>query len=44
MGKLIWGIVEFREQRLPRYAEHQPESRTFATIDRHLAERLVGRE
>src|SRR5688500_6662554 len=22
MRKLIWGIVEFREQHLPRYAEH----------------------
>ena len=22
MRKLIWGIVEFREQQLPRYAEH----------------------
>jgi carbonic anhydrase len=23
---------------------YRPESRTFAVIDRHLAERLVGRE
>ena len=22
MRKLIWGIVEFREQQLPQYAEH----------------------